>query len=1046
MVCAVNNFARPAGSDSSLARLQHAIDHAAHLLPAQGPITVFIHHNTLHAFESRPFDEGVQAGAQIFGCQPYLTEERFRQELSRGRIRVEDLRAVLFEDLGEQTDALIGPLGTRYHLRLAMLQHPLRLGPAEELRWFIAETDALTRIRPDAPPELRDRLLQETKHWVMRDLRTSPRRQGESPSSMARAAQSLRERALVEDLLHRLGEASIERWSEATWETFTLQALWRVCRRGVEAINHSTTPAERGRCEFVGQRHRDLLFELTGEDSDAPVNDLLIRFSAAFLDQGLSRWPLPHREAGFFQAFCSLYRAANGSPDWRRLGLPRELARLQDQGLSALESIEESLRLLGVEESEWPEFIAATLLSLRGWAGMIRQLELRGDRVRVPAPRGSVTEFLAVRLVLKRLVLAEIARRHLGPDVPLCELRAHVRARLDERAGLDADQRAFMIFQLAQVRGWSPVGLLRMSPNVWSLLVAEVESFSNVERRRVFHLAYERKFRLQTLDALALHAKKTTGRVPSPRFQAIFCLDEREESIRRHLEEVCPSTETFGAAGFFNVPIYYRGAGDAHFVPLCPIVIRPQHWLVEDVVFTQGETAERRAKTRKVFGSATHQMHIGSRSATGGALLTAGLGVLASVPLVARVLFPRLTGWIRGVVGHWMKPPEATQLRLERQAPTPGPDDQHVGLNLEEMTGIAERLLRDIGLTTGFARIVAILGHGSNSLNNPHKSAYDCGACGGNGGGPNARAAAQILNDPRVRNELFQRGITIPRETVFVGGFHNTCNDSVTFSDLDRLPYSHQAEFEKFQQAMDEACARNAHERCRRFLSAPLDMSFAMAREHVEERAEDLAQARPECGHATNAICIVGRRERTRGLFLDRRAFLVSYDPHADDADGTILSRLMSAVVPVCGGISLEYYFSYVDSVGWGCGTKLPHNITSLLGVMDGAASDLRTGLPWQMVEIHEPMRLLIVIETTPEKLSAIMDRNPGIGQPCRHGWVQVVTWDPDSGAMHVLRGDHFEPYRPEATELPKADSSIDWYRGWRDHLEFAEIEPAAAT
>jgi uncharacterized protein YbcC (UPF0753/DUF2309 family) len=401
---------------------------------------------------------------------------------------------------------------------------------------------------------------------------------------------------------------------------------------------------------------------------------------------------------------------------------------------------------------------------------------------------------------------------------------------------------------------------------------------------------------------------------------------------------------------------------------------------------------------------------------------------------------------ISGTVGSLVRPPEATQLRLERHTPDPGPEDDHIGLSLVEMTNNAERLLRDIGLTSGFARLVAIIGHGSNSMNNPHRSAYECGACGGNAGAPNARAAAQILNDLRVRDELFNRGMEIPRDTVFVGGYHNTCNDHLTFSDLDRLPYSHQAEFSEFQRSIEEACDRNAHERCRRFMSAPLNMSFPAARRHVEERTEDLAQARPECGHATNAICIVGRRERTRGLYLDRRAFLVSYDPKSDDASDTILTRLMSAVVPVCGGISLEYYFSYVDSVGWGCGTKLPHNITSLLGVMDGAASDLRTGLPWQMVEIHEPVRLLIVIETTPEKFSAIMDRYEGIGKACRHGWVQVVTWDPDSAAMQILRGDHFEPYRPEAAGLPKAETSTDWYRGWRDHLEFAEIERATAT
>jgi uncharacterized protein len=185
---------------------------------------------------------------------------------------------------------------------------------------------------------------------------------------------------------------------------------------------------------------------------------------------------------------------------------------------------------------------------------------------------------------------------------------------------------------------------------------------------------------------------------------------------------------------------------------------------------------------------------------------------------------------------------------------------------------------------------------------------------------------------------------------------------------------------------------------------------------------------------------MIGRRSRTQGLFMDRRTFLTSYDPTQDDAEGAILTRLLGAAVPVCGGINLEYYFSYVDNVGFGCGTKLPHNITSLLGVMDGAASDLRTGLPWQMVEIHDPVRILFVIETTPELMSRIMDRNPGIGQLCRNGWVQVATLSPHSSQIHLLRGETFELYQPETTELPQAASSADWYRGWREHLPYAQI------
>src|SRR5262249_20820550 len=153
----------------------------------------------------------------------------------------------------------------------------------------------------------------------------------------------------------------------------------------------------------------------------------------------------------------------------------------------------------------------------------------------------------------------------------------------------------------------------------------------------------------------------------------------------------------------------------------------------------------------------------------------------------------------------------------------------------------------------------------------------------------------------------------------------------------------------------------------------------------VLERSEDLAQTRPELGHATNAITYVGRRQWTRGLFLDRRAFLTSYDPTQDDAESTILTRILQAVFPVCGGINLEYYFSHVDNARSGAGTKLPHTLPSLLGVMDGAASDLRTGLPWQMVEIHEPVRSLFVIETTPEAMLRIIERNADIGPMCKN-------------------------------------------------------------
>src|SRR5216117_2325183 len=197
--------------------------------------------------------------------------------------------------------------------------------------------------------------------------------------------------------------------------------------------------------------------------------------------------------------------------------------------------------------------------------------------------------------------------------------------------------------------------------------------------------------------------------------------------------------------------------------------------------------------------------------------------------------------------------------------------------------------------------------------------------------------------------------------------------------------------------------------RCRRFDSAPGWYPPLAALAHVQGRAADLAQPRPEYGHATNAFCIIGRRARTRGLFLDRRAFLVSYDPVRDD-DSAILARIMAAVVPVVAGISLEYYFGYVDPTGYGCGTKLPHNVTSLLGVMDGAQSDLRTGLPWQMVEIHEPTRLAIVVEGPQDRLWHVVSGNAQIERLVRNRWIWLASLDAESGALSELGPTGFVP------------------------------------
>jgi uncharacterized protein YbcC (UPF0753/DUF2309 family) len=299
-----------------------------------------------------------------------------------------------------------------------------------------------------------------------------------------------------------------------------------------------------------------------------------------------------------------------------------------------------------------------------------------------------------------------------------------------------------------------------------------------------------------------------------------------------------------------------------------------------------------------------------------------------------------------------------------------------------------------------------------------------------------------MANRSDVREGVRRRGIDIPRDTWFVGGLHDTASDAVSYYDLEALPSSHGPFFDEAYAALEQARRHNALERSRRFDDAPLHLTPDEALRHVEERSSHLAQPRPEYGHCTNAFCIVGRRALTRGLHLDRRPFLVSYDPTID-SNHAVLERILAAVGPVGAGISLEYYFSSVDNDNFGCGTKLPHNVTGLIGVMNGHQGDLRTGLPLQMVELHEPMRLLLIVDATPDALLAVAGRQAEVAELVVNEWVQLVSADPETGVMAVFEGGRFVPYEAAPALLPVVEQSAEWHMRTRDHLTPALVRRA---
>lgn len=1010
-------------SSASAERFEQALSAAAHLLPAQGPIGVFVHHNTLHAFQHKPFLEAVEEAARIHRAEPYLSSERFRAEAAAGRILARDLEAELQAELLRlELDPAheLAPGLSRAACWELLLRYPLEPLSGQPLRWLLSEGGRSRRLRPDLEPATRTHLLGETRAW----FEALP--EGERLSALTGASGSAGALAL-----RRALGVSPQGLAQLPWRD--PEGLAAACLQvASQALVAQASPQE-PTVPATPPRPRDRLLALGCEDPDELVHPFLIRWLGAFLDQGSAYWPLEGREGGLFSTLTEAWTQPGCLLEpWQR-GLTQALTAWRERQVAASLLATEELERLGLEPERWEQALQATLLALPGWTGMVHVLEERPDLAPHHAPPLDLVELVALRLLLDRHA-AEHTAAAAGLGRSLRELSAPPPPAPDPAA------QAWVLRELAELAGLAAPALLELGQERVAALFAELELCSDVTRRRIWHLAYERTHRDAVLGATQAHWREASAAsLPPPRIQAVFCIDEREESLRRQLEEIGPQFETLGAAGFYGLAIDYVGLDEHRGAPLCPAALRASHSIREHPLEHPAHGPRR--QRRRLLGKAQHGLRVASRHVTGGLTSTLGFGLLSAFPLVSATLFPRWTARVSERLSLAHKPPTyLSALRAEDEEPT---DGLPVGFTVPEAAQRVGQLLGDMGLRREFAPLVAVFGHGSQSLNNPHESAHDCGACSGRHGGPNARLFAALANDPEVRALLrTEHRVEIPDGTWFVGGFHDTCTCGVTYYDLELVPDSHQGVLAELLEGMERARTLSAHERCRRFERAPLNLTPREALHHVEARATHLAEPRPEYGHASNALCYVGRRKWSRGLFLDRRAFLVSYDPTQDESL-EILTRLLTSVGPVGAGISLEYYFSYVDNERYGCGTKLPHNVSSLLGVMNGHQSDLRTGLPWQMVEIHEPVRLLTLVEATPEALLEVASRSPGVAELVGGGWINLVSIHPETGAMQLFSQGGFVPYLPPPVSLAAAPTSADYYTGRRDHLPPARIAAA---
>lgn len=682
-------------------------------------------------------------------------------------------------------------------------------------------------------------------------------------------------------------------------------------------------------------------------DLDSLVHPILFRILCSYLDQGISIWNFPVREKDFLSSMREMEQSSFTSIFRTK--------KVKELFLTTECTINQLLGMLIGDESLYEHYLFDQQFAHSGWSGLVGVVEDLPE-----------TLLDARKISLHDLIVFEL----------LLEIDA-----LDYQFGSK----------------WAPMGSWLQHKPVD--LFADTPATELSEVIAIWQEAFEWSYYDQVVAGIELEKMDNTV-ISNKSFQAMFCIDDRECSFRRYLEEFDTSCETFGTPGFFGIDCFFQPEEGKYYTKICPVPISPKH-LIKEI------DSKNKRQQDLHFNKHAHSFHSGW-------LISQTLGFWSALRLFINIFKPSMSPAAASSFKHM---DNMSRLTIENSNLEDRENGLQIGYSVDEMVVRVEGLLKSIGLVDDFASIVYVVGHGASSANNPHYAAYDCGACSGRAGSVNSRALSYMANHPKVREILITKGISIPDTTQFIGALHDTTRDEVVFFDEKSLSSANVEKHENTKAIFVKALDYNAKERSRRFESIDSKLSPKQIHEKVRERSVSLFEPRPELNHATNALTIVARRSLTKGLFLDRRSFLNSYDFRVDP-DGKYLFNILKAAAPVCGGINLEYFFSRVDNQQLGAGTKLPHNVMGLIGVANGMDGDLRPGLPSQMIEVHDPIRMFFIIEQYPDVVLKTIKELYATYEWFINEWVHLLVVHPTVGTaetqtFYVFKEGEFRPYQP---------------------------------